>query len=252
MTDPDYLELNQKAWTEWAPEFLTRGRANWADEPEWGIWGIPETEVNLLPDVDGLDVLELGCGTGYVSSWLARRGARTVGVDPTPAQLRSARILQEEFDLVFPLVMAAGEHVPFADESFDIVFSEYGAAIWADPYKWIPEAARVLRPGGRLIFLGNGVLLMLCSPEKDDAAATPEMLRPYFGMHRFEWPDDPAIDFHLNYGDWIRLLRANGFEIEDLVELRPGDGATTDYPFVTLEWAQKWPSEEVWKAVKKP
>jgi SAM-dependent methyltransferase len=249
--EPDYLEVNQKAWTDWAPEYLERGRSNWAGEPEWGVWSIPETEVGLIPEVDGLDVLELGCGTAYVSSWLARRGAKPIGVDPTPAQLRSARQLQSEFDLHFPLVMGAGEHVPFADESFDLVFSEYGAAIWADPYKWIPEASRVLRPGGRLIFLGNGVILMMCSPEKEGEAAGPELLRPYFGMHRFEWPDDPAIDFHLNYGDWIRLLRANGFEIEDLVELRPGDDATTTYEWITLEWARKWPCEEAWKAVKK-
>src|SRR5688500_15746027 len=162
--EPGYLQVNQKAWTDWAPEFLERGRRNWAGEPEWGIWKIPETELGLLPEVAGLDVLELGCGTAYVSSWLARRGARPIGVDPTTAQLRSARLLQDEFDIHFPLVMGTGENVPFADASFDLVFSEYGAAIWADPYRWIPEAARVLRPGGRLIFLGNGVILMLCSP----------------------------------------------------------------------------------------
>jgi hypothetical protein len=46
----------------------------------------------------------------------------------------------------------------------------------------------------------------------------------------------------------IRLLRANGFEVLDLVELRPGDDATTGYPFVTLDWARRWPSEEVWRA----
>ena len=248
----EYLKVNQEAWASWAPEFLERGRANWAGEPEWGIWSIPETQVGLFPEVDGLDILELGCGTAYVSAWLARRGGRPIGVDPTVEQLNSARILQDEFELHFPLVRGAGEHVPFADRSFDLVISEYGAAIWADPYKWIPEAARVLKPGGRLIFLGNGALLMVCSPEKDDEPATDRLVRPYFGMYRFEWPDDPAIDFHLNHGDMIRLLRANGFEIEDLLELRPGDDATTTYPFVTLEWAQRWPSEEVWKAIKKP
>jgi SAM-dependent methyltransferase len=247
----DYLKVNQEAWATWAPEYLERGRRNWAGEPDWGLWGIPESEVGMLPDGDGLDVLELGCGTAYVSAWIARRGGRPIGVDPTVEQLGSARLLQDEFDLHFPLVRGAGEHVPFADESFDCVISEYGAAIWADPYQWIPEAARVLRPGGRLTFMCNGVILMLCSPEKEDEVVVEQLLRPYFGMHRFEWPDDPAIDFHLNHGDMIRLLRANGFEIEDLVELRPADGATTNYPWVTLEWAQQWPSEEVWKAVKK-
>jgi SAM-dependent methyltransferase len=179
---------------------------------------------------------------------LARRGARPVGLDPTPEQLATARLFQKEFGLEFPLLRAAAEWVPLRDRSFDLVISEYGASIWSDPYLWIPEAARLLRPGGELIFLVHGSILMLCVPDEDDVPAETRLLRDYFGMHRFEWPDDPSIEFHLGYGDWIRLLRQNGFEVVDLVELRPPDDATTRYPFVTLEWAQRWPSEEVWKA----
>jgi hypothetical protein len=67
-------------------------------------------------------------------------------------------------------------------------------------------------------------------------------------MHRFEWPDEDGVEFHLNHGDWIRLLRGSGFDVEDLIELRPSDTATTRYPHVTLEWARRWPSEEVWVA----
>jgi hypothetical protein len=92
---------------------------------------------------------------------------------------------------------------------------------------------------------------MLCSPDEDDVPAEDRLLRDYFGMHRFEWPGDSSVEFHLGYGDWIRLLRRNGFEVENLVELRPGAGATTRYPYVTLEWARRWPSEEVWIARKR-
>jgi SAM-dependent methyltransferase len=247
---PDYLERNRSAWDGYAAEYVAPGREGWAGDPRWGIWGIPEAEVGLLPDVAGRDTLELGCGTGYVSSWLARRGARPVGVDLSPHQLATARTLQREFGLEFPLIHAAAERVPLRDERFDLVISEYGAAIWSDPYLWIPEAARLLRPGGELIFLGNATLLMLCVPDEDGIPAETTLLRPYFGMHRFEWPDDPGVEFHLGYGDWIRLLRCNGFTIEDLVELRPPPDAATRYPFVTAEWARRWPSEEVWKARK--
>ena len=121
----------------------------------------------------------------------------------------------------FPLVRAAGEQVPLRDASFDLVISEYGAAIWADPYRWIPEAARLLRRGGELVFLGNSTLLMLCAPDEDGVPAAEYLLRPQFGMYRFEWPDDPTVEFHLAHGDWIRLLRSNGFEVEDLIEFRP-------------------------------
>ena len=77
------------------------------------------------------------------------------------------------------------------------------------------------------------------------------LLRDYFGMHRFEWADeDPPMVFGLGYGDWIRLLRANGFVVEDLLEVRVQEGATTRYPWADPEWARRWPSEEVWKARK--
>jgi len=84
------------------------------------------------------------------------------------------------------LVQAAGESVPLRTSSFDLVVSEYGAAIWADPYHWIAEAARLLRAGGRLVFLGNANLLLMCVPDEEDVPAGRTLLRPQFGMHRLE------------------------------------------------------------------
>jgi SAM-dependent methyltransferase len=152
--------------------------------------------------------------------------------------------------LIFPLVHGNAERLPFEDETFDLAISEYGASIWCDPYHWIPEAARVLRPGGELRFLMNGVILMLCVPDEEEGKADATLIRPYFGMHRFEWPDNPSVEFHLEHGEWIRLLRANGFEVLELLELRPDEGSTTLDPFVDLDWARKWPTEEVWKVRK--
>ena len=247
---PEHVRRNRAHWDILADQYVDNAERKWAsDEISWGIWSIPESEVGLLPSVTGLDVIELGCGTAYVSAWLARRGARPVGIDNSPRQLETARRMQHKHGIEFPLLLGYAEQVPLPDASFDLAISEYGAAIWADPYRWIPEAARLLRPGGQLILLGNGTILMMCVPELEaDDPATDRLLRPYFGMHRFEWPDEDSVEFHLGYGDWIRLLRASGFEIEDLVELRPPAGATTRYPFVTAEWASRWPSEEVWKA----
>jgi SAM-dependent methyltransferase len=249
--DPlDYVRANTEVWEARGHDQLELARRQWAaDEPSWGIFGIPESDAGLLPaDLDGADAVELGCGTAYVSAWLARLGARPIGADPTPGQLRIARQVQDEFDLRFPLVQAAGEQVPLQSGQFDLVISEYGAAIWADPYRWIPEASRLLRPGGELVFLGNSSLLMLCVPDEEGDPATDRLLRDQFGMHRFEWPDDPSVEFHLGHGDWIRVLRANGFEVEDLIELRPPAGTTSSYDFVTVDWARRWPSEEVWRA----
>jgi len=244
---PEHVRRNRAAWNRFSLDYVEPGRRSWLEEPHWGIWHIPEKDVQLLPDVAGHDVIELGCGTAYVSAWLARRGAKVTGIDISEEQLKTARSLQAEHNLNFPLIHGSAEQVPLPDASFDLAISEYGASIWCDPYRWIPEASRLLRPNGQLIFLVNGTILVLCMPDNENEPATPELLRTYFGMHRFEWPDgDDSVEFHLGYGDWIRLLRKNNFEIEQLTELRPSEGATTRYPFVTLEWARRWPSEEVW------
>jgi SAM-dependent methyltransferase len=247
----EHLRTNTDAWGARHDEQVALARRAWAAEPTWGIFSVPESEVGMLPDdLAGVEAVELGCGTGYVSAWLARRGARPVAVDPTEGQLRIARAAQVEHDLHFPLVLAAGEQVPLRDASFDLVISEYGAAIWADPYRWIPEAARLLRPGGQLVFLGNSTLLMLCVPDEEDVPAEPVLLRGQFGIHRFEWPDEPGIEFHLSHGDWISLFRANGFDVDALIEIRPPADAKTDYGFVTVDWARRWPCEEVWRVTR--
>jgi SAM-dependent methyltransferase len=248
----DYLRANAAAWDARRDDELILARRQWAAaEPTWGIFEVPETAAGLLPsDLEGAHTVELGCGTAYVSAWLAQRGARSVGVDPAAGQLRIARQFQDEFSLRFPLVRAAGEQVPLCSGCFDLVISEYGAAIWADPYRWIPEAARLLRPGGELVFLGNSTLLMLCVPDEDGIPAEDRLIRNQFGMCRFEWPDDPTVEFHLGHGDWIRLLRANGFVVEDLIELwaPPETDRDSNCAFVTAEWARRWPCEEVWRA----
>ena len=242
---------NRELWTRSNAEYTgDQARRLWAaEEFTWGMWGVGEDDVRVLPEPAGKDVVELGCGTAYISAWLARRGARPVGVDVTPAQLETARALQAEFELEFPLVEADGAETGLADASFDLVVSEYGASIWVDPYRWIPEAARLLRPGGELVFLRNSTLLILCSPD-GDAPAGEQLVRSQFGMHRFEgWG---GVEFHLAHGDWIRLLRSQGFEIVDLVELQAPPHAKTHeyYDFVSAEWARQWPSEEIWKARK--
>jgi SAM-dependent methyltransferase len=249
----DHVRRNREAWTRFAADYVETGRAAWAsNEPWWGMFHVPESELHVLPeDLDGTDAVELGCGTGYVSSWLARRGARPVGVDVTAAQLRTARTYQDRFGLRFPLVQADAEAVPLRAGSFDLAISEYGASIWCDPYRWIPEAARLLRPGGELIFLAGSALMIACSPEFDsDAPVTDRLVRDYFGMHRVDW-DEGTTEFNLPHGDWVRLLRSTGFDILDLIEVRPPEGATTRYEYVTTEWARRWPVEEIWKARKR-
>jgi len=250
---PDYVLQNREHWDKQAADYVASGERHWAQQdPTWGIWNVSESEIRMIPDdISNRDAIELGCGTAYVSAWLARRGAKVVGIDNSEQQLVTARRLQQEHDLDFRLIHGNAESVPHPDESFDFAISEYGACLWADPKKWVAEAARLLRPGGRLHFLTHAFLLCLCMDDDESKPATDRLLRPAFGVYRMEWPDSSGIEFHLSHADWIRLLRDSGFEIEDLIEIRPTEGAKTRYPFVTLDWARKWPTEEVWKVRKR-
>jgi SAM-dependent methyltransferase len=252
LSEPDYVAENRALWTTSNAQYTNEqaDRAWRAEEITWGMFGNSEAEVGVLGDVADLDVVELGCGTAYFSAWLARRGARPVGVDVTPAQLETARRLQAETGLSFPLLEANAEEVPLPDATFDLALSEYGASIWCDPYRWIPEAWRLLRPGGRLVFLCNSPLVMLCAIEEEEATVE-RLLRPQRGMHRMVWSDG-GVDFHLGHGEMFRVLRESGFGVENLIELYAPEGATTHeyYEFVTAEWARKWPAEEIWAARK--
>jgi SAM-dependent methyltransferase len=212
---------------------------------------VPESELHVLPDFAGKDVIELGCGTAYFSAWLKRDGAaRVVGVDVTPAQLETARRMDAQFGYGVELIEANAEAVPLPDGSFDLVHSEYGASIWCDSYKWIPEAARLVRPGGHLVFLRNSTLSILCATVEGPASQT--LQRPQLGLHQLGWAEpDEEIEFHLPHGELVALLRTNGFELENLFELysRP-DAVDHAYYASNVEWAKRWPAEEIWRARK--
>jgi SAM-dependent methyltransferase len=225
--------------------------ATWQQDFTWGLFGHPEDGpggLHAIGDVAGKDVLELGCGTAYLSAWLAARGARPIGLDLSAAQLNSAATCQSESGVSFPLLEADGERLPLRDGCVDLVVSEYGASVWCDPRRWVAEAARVLRPGGRLVFLTTSPLLGLCVPE-DAGVAGERLLRPQRGRLRVEWPTG-GVEYHPGHGDWLALLHRSGFVVESLVELY-ADAARPDpeyYEIVTAEWAAAWPAEDLWSA----
>ncbi len=216
----------------------------------WGLFAVPERVLQVLGDVRGLDVLEVASGTSYVSAWLVRAGARAVAIDLSGEQLATARGLQRRLGPQFPLVQADAERVPLSGGHFDLVVSEHGAAAWCDPERWLPEAARLLRPGGRLVFLTNSLLSALCVPA-EEGVAEERLLRGQRDAYRVHWPGG-GVEFHPSHGDWIRILRRSGFVVQALHEIyAPADAV--DHPYfeiVSAEWASRWPAEELWVATR--
>jgi SAM-dependent methyltransferase len=238
----EFWDRESDAYHERNARFIERGLA-------WGLWQLPEAELQVLGDVAGKDVLELGCGAAEWSRALARIGARVTGLDNSERRLEHARraVADERVDVT--LVHASAEAIPLPDASFDVVLADWGAPTFADPYLVVPEVARILRPGGVFAFSGATPLAWLAFDEPADAWDD-RLQRDYFGMHRWDDPEG-TVEFNLPIGEWIRLFRANGLEIESLIEVQPPEGATSTYrDEAATAWARRWPMEQIWKVRK--
>jgi SAM-dependent methyltransferase len=253
-TDPpgltDHEAQNRASWNADSDDYQARHGQQLAASTglAWGVMQIPEAELRVLGDVAGKDILELGCGAGQWSIALARLGARPVGIDLSERQLDHARRLMAEAGVDFPLIHGSAERVPLPDASFDIVFCDHGAMTFADPYRTVPEAARLVRPGGLFAFSHHTPIESIAWPLDSDTVGD-RLVIDYFGMHRLD--DGESSTFQLPYGEWIRLFRSNGLIVEDLIETRPAEGATSSYRTEEeLAWARRWPAEEIWRVRK--
>ncbi len=238
---------NREFWDADADDYQTAHATDLQPEHarSWGVWRIPEADLQVLGPVRDLDLLEYGCGAAQWSVALASDGARPVGLDQSRAQLGHARRLQSEQGTHFPLVAASAEATPFAAASFDLVFCDHGAMSFCDPAATIPEVARLLRPNGRLVFSKTTSLVYL-TYDWDHDRQDVRLYHDYFGMRVFD-TGEGTVDFQIPYGDWVRGFRRHGFVVEDLVELQAPVEATTTYDeFVPAEWARRWAAEEIW------
>ncbi|MDP9300753.1 MAG: class I SAM-dependent methyltransferase [Actinomycetota bacterium] len=248
------VRTNLASWEADSEAYQQRNRAqlNRWGLLGWGVWDVPEAQIGVLGEVSGLDALELGCGACQLGIKVATRGAKVTGLDFSAKQLAAAAPNFAETGVRFPLVRASAEELPFVDQSFDLIFCDHGATSFTDPAVTIPGCARVLRPGGLLVFNINTPFISVCWGNDDEPPGR-ELRRPYFDAYRqvLEEESGPFVEFRPTYGEWVRLFRASGLTIEDLIELRPpADSDTTYTDFAPLEWARDYPGEHIWKLRK--
>ena len=251
----DYIQINQNLWDHDAVNWIEAGERLWGvSDPEWGNWGNPEEKLKLLPsDMTGKNAIELGCGTAYVSGWMVKRGAQVTAIDNSLEQLATARKLAKKYNTEISFIHGNAEVTNLPAASFDFAISEYGAAIWCAPEKWLKEAWRLLRQGGQLVFLGNHPMSLICSPT-DGAPCDRYLHRPYRGMWGADWTEvefEPSgICFNLTISDWMNLFQTIGFTVTRYQEVYAPDWATGTRAAIPAEWAKKFPYEQVWHLEK--
>jgi SAM-dependent methyltransferase len=210
----------------------------------WGLYRIPEDRLRLLDPVKGREVLELGCGAAIWSIALARRGASVVGLDLSRGHLRHAVRNARQARVRVALLEANAERLPFRSSRFDLAFCDWGAFFFADPARTIPEAARVLRSGGQLVF-ATGHPLRAVVQSRRSGSMLRRLTYDYFGLGGVRMVD--GIEFYRTFGDWIELFRSHGLRVERLLEPRAPAGRRSGYLSAKDQrWGGRWPLEVIW------
>jgi SAM-dependent methyltransferase len=187
----------------------------------WCPERVREADVHLLGDVRGLSILEVGCGSAPCARWLATQGAHPVAFDITPGMLAHARQGNEVSGIDVPLVQASADQLPFADDSFDLACSAFGAIPFvADVGSVLGEVARVLRPGGRFVFAVTHPLRWIFPDDPGPDGLV--VAQSYFDRTPYvEVDGDGAatyVEHHRTLGDFIRAINGAGMVLRDLIE----------------------------------
>jgi SAM-dependent methyltransferase len=245
------FEKNRAYWDAWSAQYQQAHHDELARRPlAWGVWRIPESDIQVLGDLRGRRVLELGCGAAQWTSALHQLELDVVGLDASTVQLRHARAHASDLAVHPPLVQGDAHALPFGAATFDVVFCDHGAMSFAEPHRALAEVSRILRDEGLFAFcISTPVRDACCDPVT--GAFTGRLETDYFTLGPFD--DGESVSASLPYGEWIRLFRRESLAIEDLVELQAPARATSTYSdYVGPEWAARWPAEHIWKLRREP
>ena len=222
VSDAVTQSANRHDWDVYADEYQATHGAFLQDIGfVWGPEGYDEATHQVLGDVAGRDVLEVGCGAAQCARWLVTQGARSVGLDLSHRQMQHASRIDDDTAVRVPTVCGTATTLPFADGTFDVAFSAFGALQFVyDAGAAVGEVARVLRTGGRFAFSVTHPMRwsMPDDPTREGLVVTSS----YFDRTPYVELDDDDnvayVEHHRTVGDWVRILDAAGFRLTDLRE----------------------------------
>jgi len=187
----------------------------------WSPEGVDEETARLLGDVSRRRVLDLGCGAAQCARWLRLQGATAIGLDLSFRQLQHAHRIDQETGAAVPVVCGSAGKLPFADTSFDVVASAFGALPFVvDVVQAVGEVTRVLRPGGLFAFSVVHPVRRMFPDDPSRGGFT--ITRSYFDRSAYvEVSQDGSpsyVEPHHTMGDWVGAIDAAGLRLHRLVE----------------------------------
>jgi ubiquinone/menaquinone biosynthesis C-methylase UbiE len=223
VSEDESRRANGRDWDRYADEYQSTHGGFLGDTGfVWGPEGLTEEQAGVLGDVAGRRVLEVGSGAGQCSRWVRAHGGRSIGLDLSTRQLQHSRRLDEETGVAVPSGLGTATGLPFADDSFDVVFCSFGALQFvADIDVAVAETARVLRPGGRFAFSITHPSRWSFPDDPSEAGLT--ATTSYWDRTPYVEVDDASgqvsyVEHHRTLGDWVRVLGVHGFRIVALLE----------------------------------
>jgi SAM-dependent methyltransferase len=253
--DADETRRAQRRFWDWYSPAYQRDHASDLGEVSfvWSPERCLEDEIGLLGDVRGLDLLEVGCGGGQCSRWVAQRGGRAVALDLSESQLRAATRMARSSGISVPLVLADATALPFADASYDVAFAAHGAVGFvADSQTVMREVARVLRPGGRWVF-AVAHSFRWCFPD-DPGENGLTVSTSYFDRTPYVETADGGeatyVEHHRTMGDRVAEIVAAGLRLTALVEPEWPAGHRSSYENWSELRGRMLPGTSIWVTQK--
>ena len=216
------VSANRTWWDAEAGEYYAEHGSFLGDADfVWGPERLCEADARLLGEVSGRRVLEIGAGAGQCARWVRAAGGEVVASDLSAGMLRQGLALHVAGAGGLPFIQCDGRELPFAEGSFDIVFTSYGVVPFvADSDLVMREAARVLRPGGRFVFSTTHPFRWAFPDDPGSGGLT--VRHSYFDRTPYVEQDSSGratyVEHHRTLGDRVREIHAAGLELVDLVE----------------------------------